>query len=79
MPQFLYLSNIMTILRVLSKASFQNTNFFRNLLLTKRTYLPPSPLLPLGKIFWGILVRTKMEAASPPNEVKGKISHAITF
>lgn len=67
------------ILSVLPKASLQNTYFFRNLLFTQRT-CPPALLLPSEKTFGGNLVRAKAEAAtSPPKNVKGKISHDITF
>lgn len=43
-PQFLYLSNIRTILTVLSKASFQNTDFFRDFFAHQKD-LPTNPTL----------------------------------
>lgn len=61
-----------------SKAPLQNTHFFRNLLFTQRT-CPPAPLLPSKKTFGGNLVRAKAEATPPPKNVKGKISHDLTF
>lgn len=66
------------ILRILPKASLQNIHFFGNLLFIQKT-CPPAPLLPSDKTFGGDLVRAEAEATSPPKNVKGKISHDITF